>query len=165
MIKPQGKIRPPVDDGLEYDDDSEDDDSEDDDAPVRISVDSYGGEVLSRDEGGRELLVKIPDFTIVKATYSLHSDNPLLIVEVKRANEPLDLAQEQMAKYLDSFLAKTTITGTPLAESLQGLLVVGSDFYIVTQENRNTQAEFSHPYTITDHPLYDFLAAIADANA
>ena len=55
MIKPQGKIRP------QYDSDIADGDD-----LARISLDSYGGEVIPRDERGGEQSVKIPDFIVVK---------------------------------------------------------------------------------------------------
>jgi len=58
--QPQGKIRPP-----------NNPDIGDDEEVVRVSLDSYGGEVLSRDVRGREESVKIPDFIVVKATGSL----------------------------------------------------------------------------------------------
>src|SRR5258708_14020247 len=88
MIKPQGKIRP------QYTADIIDDES-----LVRVSLDSYGGEVLSRDERGGEQSVKIPDFTVVKATASLHGDRVLLIVEGKHPVISLDAALPPMAEH------------------------------------------------------------------
>jgi len=55
MIKPQGKIRP-----------QHSSDIADDEEMVRVSLDSYDGEVLSRDEKGGEQSVKVPDFTVSK---------------------------------------------------------------------------------------------------
>src|ERR1700733_7852100 len=91
MIKPQPKIRPEYISDIPPGEDQ-----------VRTSIDSYGGEVLPRDEKGGEKRVKIPDFIVVKATASLHDDRPLMIAEIKRGVVTVDSAGEQLASYFEA---------------------------------------------------------------
>jgi len=154
MIKPQGKIRP------QYTPDISDDEG-----LVRVSLDSYGGEVLSRDERGGEQSVKIPDFTVVKATASLHGDRVLLIVEVKHPDIPLDSAVTQMAEYFGSLVDKHRFSdGGPLFDHLEGLLVLGSTVLLAHLPTPGGQVVFSPPFDITDNIVHNFIRQIAVAN-
>lgn len=84
MIKLQRKICP------EHTSDVVNDDVE----MVCISLDSYNGEVLSREEKGGEQSLKAPDFTVVKATASLHNNHILMIIDVKCFEMSLESAQD-----------------------------------------------------------------------
>src|SRR5258707_7469287 len=154
MIKPQGKIRP------QYSSDIVDDED-----LVRVSLDSYGGEVLSRDESGGEQSVKIPDFTVVKATASLHNDRVLMIVEAKHPDMSLDAAKGQMAEYFGSLVDKHRFSdGGPLFDHLEGLLVLGSTVLLAHLPTPGGQVAFSPPFDITDNIVHNFIRRIAVAN-
>ena len=155
MIKPQGKIRP------EHTSDVVDDDVE----MVRVSLDSYGGEVLSREEKGGEQSLKAPDFTVVKATASLHNDRVLMIIEVKRFEMSLESAQNQIGEYFDALSDKYKFTnGQPLFDRLEGLLIVGKDVLLVTLSSAGAEIEFSPIHDITSAAVHNFVREIAVAN-
>jgi hypothetical protein len=153
MIKPQGKIRPHYSSDIADDVDM-----------VRVSIDSYGGEVLSRDEKGGEQSVKIPDFVVVKASASLHGDRVLMIVEVKRGDMSLDAAKEQLAEYFGSFADKVGFDGQPLFDHLEGLVVVGKYIVMASLPTPGGLLEFSPLRDITGNIVHDFVRGIAVAN-
>ena len=103
-----------------------------DEALLRISLDSYSGEVLSRDERGGEDSVKNPDFITVKASASLHQDRMVLLAEVKRNDETLLAAREQLVEYFEAFMDKARADGTSLVTHLNGLLVAGNQAVMAT---------------------------------
>ena len=86
MIKLQGKIC------SEHTSDVVNDDVK----MVCVSLDSYDGEALSREEKGGEQYLKAPDFTVVKVTASLHNNCILMIIKVKCFEMSLELAQDQI---------------------------------------------------------------------
>jgi len=152
LIKPQGKIRPAVWTELGSDE-----------AILRISLDSYSGEVLSRDEVGGEDAIKIPDFITVKASASLHQDRVLLLAEVKRNGETLLAAQEQLAEYFEAFMDKTHADGTPLVTHLDGLLVAGNQAVMATW-NPGADIQWSELVDLTGVEVDNFLKQITIAN-
>jgi hypothetical protein len=154
MIKPQGKIRP-----------QHSSDIADDEEMVRVSLDSYDGEVLARDEKGGEQSVKVPDFTVVKATSSLHGDRVLMIVEVKRVGMSLDAAKGQMGEYFGSLVDKHRFSdGQPLFDHLEGLLVVGKDVLLATLPAPGGLVQFSPLYDITGNAVHNFIREVSVAN-
>jgi hypothetical protein len=154
MIKPQGKIRPHFHSDIEDDVDM-----------VRVSLDSYGGEVLSRDEKGGEQSLKVPDCTVVKATASLHDDRVLMIVEVKRVEMTLKAAKEQLAEYFGSLVDKgERFDGQPLFDHLEGLLVVGKDVLLARLPTPGGVVNYSSLHDITGGAVHDFLMGITSAN-
>lgn len=118
MIKPQAKIRPPaVDSDL-----------------GRVSIDSYGGQVVARAVGGRELGLLEPDFIVVRASEKTSDDIMVLIIEVKRNNVSIQKATEQITDYMEAFAAKIRQdTSHPLVKgTLRGLLIVGGEVTVLT---------------------------------
>lgn len=152
LIKPQGKIRPAVWTELGGDD-----------AVLRISLDSYSGEVLSRDEKGSEDTVKIPDFITVKASASLHQDRVVLLVEVKRNDETILAAQEQLGEYFEAFMDKTRADGTPLVTHLNGLLVAGNQA-VMASWTSGGEIQWSELVDMTGVEVDNFLKQITNAN-
>ena len=156
MIKPQALIRP------EYINEILDDHNVE---LVRVSLDSYSGEVISRDEKGEEQSLKRPDFIVVKATPSLHNDQLLLVVEIKRQGVQLQSAKEQIAEYFGSLADKTCFgTDQPIFGSLDGLLILGKEAMKVSLAHPGGAVGFSRPYSITSGTIHNFLRSIAIAH-
>jgi len=72
----------------------------------RVLLDSYNGEVLPRELGGREISLWSPDFMVVQATDDIANNIMVLIVEVKLGQVVLWIAIEQLMDYLLSMQKK-----------------------------------------------------------
>jgi hypothetical protein len=147
MVKPQPKIRPPYTPGNDG---------------ARVSLDSYNGEVVPRELGGRELSLRSPDFMVVRATDDIANDVMVLIVEVKLGYIPLRMAIEQLMDYLLGMRKKINLDPTnPLFDrSIWGLLVVGNDVHILSLTVNGGQG-FAGPFYFTDGPLHGILQGLA----
>jgi hypothetical protein len=106
MVKPQGKIRPPY--SADVDDDV-----------VRVSLDSYSSEVLSRDQPGSEIGVDVPDFIVVKASPGLRGDHVLVVVEVKCIGQTVPSGVVRLGEYMGAFADKSTLDGGSLFSRLR----------------------------------------------
>ncbi|KAF8815506.1 hypothetical protein BYT27DRAFT_7128975 [Phlegmacium glaucopus] len=152
MVKPQGKIRP------EHVTDIREEEL------ARVSIDSYGGEVLSRDQRGGEKGVLVPDFIVVKATSSLYMDRVLLIVEIKRHDESPLVAHEQLLAYMEAFADKTKyFDGGKLFEQLYGMLVMGNQASLFTVKH-NEEAVITIFHDMNSVEVQQFLRDIAIRN-
>lgn len=155
MIKLQGKICP------EHTSDVVNDDVK----MVCVSLDSYDGEALSREDKGGEQYLKAPDFTVVKVTASLHNNCILMIIKVKCFEMSLESAQDQIGEYFDVLSDKYKFTnGQPLFDHLEGLLIVGKDVLLVTLPSTGAEIEFSPIHDITNATVHNFIREIAVAN-
>lgn len=147
MCKPQPKIRPlytPAEDD------------------ARVSLDSYDGEVLPRELGGREVDLRSPDFMIVRATDSIDNDRMVLIVEIKLGHVQFLLALNQLMDYLRGM--KRKIANNPLDplfnRDLRGMLVIGGNVYIISLNVNGSQGRVG-PYNFRDGRVHGILASLA----
>jgi len=72
----------------------------------RVSLDSYNGEVLPKELGGREISLQSPDFMVVRAMNDTANNIMVLIEEVKLGWVVLRIAIEQLMDYLLSMQKK-----------------------------------------------------------
>jgi len=142
MVKPQPKIQPLFTPG--------NNDS-------RASLDSYNGEVLLEELGGREISLQSPDFIIVWATDDIANDIMVLIVEVKLGKVLLQIAVKQLMDYLLSMWKKISQDPSDLLfnRDLRSLLVIDNDLHILSLRVNGSQG-FAGPYTYRDGSMVSY---------
>jgi hypothetical protein len=113
---------------------------------------------------GVEQSVIVADFTVVKASTSLHGDRVLAIVLIKPIEMSLTTAKEQLAEYFGSLVQKERFDGQPVSDHLAGMLVVGNDVLLASVPMLGGIVEYSPLRDITGNIVYNFLRGIAVAN-
>lgn len=146
MVKPQARIREPLDD---IGDDEFDE--------ANISVESTGALVPGSGSGNVQGDYML-DWIVAKATESATGDRPILVVEVKRNNSRRTKSVQQLVDYMERFGQQ------PWYNQLVGFLIENTTVQIYRVVNDVPVARPEDPVEILDDSVLRTLTALVEAN-